>query len=135
MKRFPIALCAVLLVATGTMALAGNPVEKARPTSGTAIAAGELTPTPDMWFYQQYQQQYQNPKEMVHRNADFKAAERLRRLNSQKWFGASNQRPKVTSDPYNGDYTASWVSSNPFYPNRWQSFGVPVAIYARDRNP
>lgn len=133
MKRFPIALCAMLLVATGS-AMAANPVDKTRPSAGAAISPGELTPTPEMWFYQQYQQQYQSPKEMVHRNADFKGAERIRRLNSQKWFGTSNQRPKVMSDPYNGDYTASWASPNNLYPQRWQSFGVPVAVYPRDRD-
>ena len=134
MKRFPISLCAMLLVAMGSMALAANPVEKPRPSAGAAISAGELTPTPEMWFYQQYQQQYQNPREMVHRNADFKAAERMRRLNTQKWFGMSNQRPKVTNDPYNSDYTAMWASPNMLYPNRWQSFGVPVVLYSREHH-
>jgi hypothetical protein len=134
MKRFSIAMCAVLLVAMGSVCLAGNPVDKSRPSAGAAITSGELTPTPEMWFYQQYQQQYQSPKEMVHRNADFKATERLRRLNTQKWFGMSNQRPKAATDPYNGDYTAMWTSGNALYPNRWQSFGVPVALYSRQRN-
>ena len=134
MKRFPIAICAVLLMGMGSVAWAANPVERNRPTAGTPITSGELTPTPEMWFYQQYNQQYQSPKEMVHRNADFKGAERIRRLNSQKWFGMSNQRPKVSTDPYNGDYTASWVSPNPLYPNRWQSLGVPVVVYSRQHD-
>jgi hypothetical protein len=84
-----------------------------------------------MWFYQQYQKQYQSPQEMVHRNADIKGAERLRRLNALKWYGMSNQRPRASTDPINGDYSPKWVSGDAYHPNHWYTVGSPVVVFGR----
>jgi hypothetical protein len=129
MKRFAIALSAGLLVIVASAARAERPADKTPPTS--IISQGEVTPTPEMWFYQQYQKQYQNPQDMVHRNADIKGAERLRRLNALKWYGMSNQRPRTGVDPINGDYAPTWVSGNVCHPNQWYSTGGPVVVFAR----
>ena len=129
MKRFSIALCAGLLVIAASAAPAKSPADKTPPSG--IISQGEVTPTPEMWFYQQYQKQYQSPQEMVHRNADFKATERVRRLNSMKWYGFSNQRPRSGTDPFNGDYSATWVSGNSLRPYHWSSSGSPIVIFSR----
>ena len=126
MKRFAIALSAGLLVIVASAARAERPADKTPPTS--IISQGEVTPTPEMWFYQQYQKQYQSPQDMVHRNADFKGAERLRRLSAMKWFGQSNQRPRAGTDPINGEYSPTWVSGNAYHPNQWFGVGSPVVV-------
>ena len=36
-----------------------------------------------------------------------------------KWFGLSNQRPRVDSNPFYNDYSAAWKSNNLWYPERW----------------
>jgi hypothetical protein len=83
------------------------------------ISPGELKPTPEMWFYEQALRQYQDPKMAVRRAAEFRADQRQRRIASSQWFGYSNSRPRVSCDPYNGDYAPTWTGNNSYYPNRW----------------
>ena len=47
-----------------------------------------------MWFYDQAMRQYKDPKMAVRAKAEFRAQERMRRLESMKWFGFSNSRPR-----------------------------------------
>jgi len=81
-----------------------------------------------MWFYEQYQRQYEDPKNGVRAKAELRADQRLRRLAAQKWFGFSNQRPKASPDPFNSDYSASWSSNNQHYPLRWNGVGYPRVV-------
>jgi hypothetical protein len=83
-----------------------------------------------MWFYEQYMRQYQDPKMAVRANAEFRANQRQRRLEAMRWFGFSNSRPRVSADPFNGDYAPVWTSNNSAYPYRWSGVG-PTWYIAR----
>lgn len=93
-----------------------------------ALSPGEVTPTPDMWFYQQYMSQYQDPKMAVRRKAEFQADQRARRVAAMRWFGLSNSRPYAFSDPYHSDYSPRWTSNNYWYPDRWSGTGRPWVV-------
>lgn len=111
---------------------AKQPAAKAPLTLG--ISPGEVTATPEMWFYQQELQQYQDPKLAVRKKAEFRADQRLRRMAALKWFGFSNQRPKAGTDPYDSDYSPSWTGNNNNYPFRWYGLGAPqVTVYPEIR--
>ena len=75
--------------------------------------------------HEQYLLQSQAQAESVHRAAVARAEQRTRRLESQRWFGISNSRPTASVDPYDGDYSAGWISNYPFYPLRWVGSGEP----------
>jgi len=114
-----IAGLAVLAISC-TSAMAQEPAQV--PSS---ISTGQITPTPEMWFYQQYMDQYQDPQMSVRRKAEFQAEQRARRLAALRWFGLSNSRPLAHSDPYHHDYSPRWVSNNYWYPMRWSGTGRP----------
>ena len=86
-------------------------------------SSGQVQPTPEMWFYEQYQQRYDTPAAKVEQNALFRATQREHRLAARRWFGLSNVRPQASSDPFHGDYSARWTSNNGFYPQRWTGWG------------
>ncbi|MDZ7619547.1 MAG: hypothetical protein U1E05_21310 [Patescibacteria group bacterium] len=125
-------ICACLLAAlsTGT-ARAQRPdrpgsVQGAR--TGSTISVGELQPTPEMWFYEQYQQQSEDPSVAVREKAEFRASQRLNRMAAMRWFGMSNSRPPASSDPFHGDYSPKWTSNNSRYPNRWMGQATPLVV-------
>ncbi len=122
-------------------ALAGGMVRAARPDtpdvarrsgSETRIAVGELQPTAEMWFYEQYQQQYDDPAVGVRRNAELRAAQRRSRLAAMRWFGLSNSRPQASSDPFHGDYSPRWTSNHGHYSSRWMGRGPSVIVIRAD---
>ena len=47
-----------------------------------------------MWFYEQSLREYNDPKTAVRAKADFRPGQRRRRMESMKWFGFSNFRPR-----------------------------------------
>lgn len=125
MKWLPIALPLVLLL-VGLPALAETP-STTELKFNTTISPGELTPTPDMWFYEQYMRQRQDPKSGVREKAEFRSVQRQDRMAARKWFGFSNLRPVAGSDPIHGDYSPGWTSNNRQYPYRWSGVnGVTV---------
>ena len=103
-----------------------------RPAAGLGIDAvaspGELKATPEMWFYDQAMRQYKDPKMAVRAKAEFQAQQRLRRLESMKWFGFSNSRPTASSNPFHGDYSPGWCANPGYYPSRWSGVG-PASFY------
>jgi hypothetical protein len=104
----------------------GSSVDKSSAktqTDVTTISPGELKPTPEMWFYEQYMRQYQDPKMAVRANAEFRAEQRARRIAAMQWFGFSNSRPQACPDPIHGDWSPGWTSNNPTYPYRWTGVG------------
>ncbi len=130
MKWLPIALVAFFAL-PAVPASAEKPSEKPTIFAGT-ISPGELTPTPDMWFYEQQMRLYQDPLLAVRRNAEIRAAQRQNRIESRRWFGFSNLRPSASSDPFHGDYSPHWTSNNHWYPSRWTGYG-PAAIVLAPR--
>ncbi|MBN2473335.1 MAG: hypothetical protein JXB62_01905 [Pirellulales bacterium] len=108
--------------------LAQNQPGRQPPVSSTRSSLGSVSPTPEMWFYEQYKNEYSDPKQAVREKAEFRAAQRQRRIAAKKWFGFSNQRPTCFSDPFHGDWSPSWTSNNPWYPFRWQGVGQPYVV-------
>jgi hypothetical protein len=109
-----------------------TPVMAQRATSRTkktTPVVENFSGTPEMWLYQQYQRDYNDPKVAVRRNAEFARNQRQRRLASMKWFGFSNQRPSAISDPYHGGtYSPTWTGNNSLYPYRWSGTGQSLVI-------
>jgi hypothetical protein len=110
--------------------LAATPVRAEKPVAiglgaDTVVSPGELKGTPEMWFYDQALRQYKDPKTAVRAKADFRDEQRQRRLESMKWFGFSNSRPRASSDPFHNDYSPGWVSCPGYYPARWNGMQQP----------
>ena len=131
MTRLSIAF-SILFTLAATPALAADGPASENSGFQAGISPGELTPTPEMWFYEQYQQQYQDPRQAVRQKAEFRAAQRMRRIAAMKWFGLSNQRPQASSDPWHGDWSPAWRSNNATYPFRWDGIGRPWVIVGVD---
>jgi hypothetical protein len=91
--------------------------------------------TPEMSFYMQEYRRYQQPKEAVRRKAEFRSAQRQRRLAAQRWFGFSKLRPVANPIPWYGSYSPSWVG-NGTNSYGWTGYGTPYVTYhatSRDR--
>jgi hypothetical protein len=124
MKRFFIALALPLLLMAG-IASAERPVVGGLGLDNS-VASGNLKVTQEMWFYDQAMRQYRNPKAAIRARAEYRAAQRIRRLESMKWFGMSNSRPVANPDPFNGDYAPRWTANPGYYPSRWNGVaGAP----------
>ena len=130
MRRLAIAL-SVLGVLSAMPALANGPRTNA-VKGETPISPGEVLATPEMWFYQQYMRQYEDPKMAVRRNAEFRTEQRANRLAAMQWFGFSNARPRASSDPWHGDYSPQWTANNNWYSNRWVGSGRPTVLVPAD---
>lgn len=126
MKRTSIAL-STLLVLMAIPVLAAEPATRSSVFEG-GISPGEVKTTPEMWFYEQYRRDYENPKMAVRKNAEFRAAQRQRRMAALKWFGFSNQRPLAGCDPYHADFSPRWTSNNGVYPFRWSGVARPWVL-------
>jgi len=110
-------------------AMGQAPAETGSPMSyAGGITPGEVTATPDMWFYQQQMNRRDDPKEAVRRKAEFRTAQREARLAARRWYGMSNSRPLAGTDPVNGDYSARWTSGNQFYPFRWSAANPIIVV-------
>ena len=121
MKRLAI-LSAMFLLLSAAPVRAEKPVTT-NPTSN--ISLGEMKATPQMWFYDQELRQYKDPQMAVRLKADQRAQQRMRRLESMRWYGFSNSRPRASSDPYNTDYAPGWVATPGYYPSRWNGVSQP----------
>ena len=124
MKRLSIAISILFALVAAVPALADRPLAQQLGPEG-GISPGEVRATPEMWFYEQYQREYQDPKMAVRRNAEYRAAQRRRRMAALKWFGFSNQRPQAGPEPFHGEWSPVWTSNNGVYPYRWAGGGWP----------
>ena len=116
-----ISLLLVLGAALGASAQDGavpmDPLDD--PAVGTlTVAPSLISPTPEMWFYQQEMDRYDNPQQVVRLNAMARAEERRSRLAALKWYGFSNSRPQAHPFPWAGNYSPAWVG-NHRYPYQW----------------
>ena len=80
--------------------------------------------TPELQLYLQEMRRYEDPQQVVKRNAAQRAAQRRSRLASMKWFGLSNQRPRASVTPFMGTYSPAWVG-NSWNPYHWSGVGYP----------
>jgi len=121
----PLLLGLFLVIPAG----AKSPVSQTGST-GIGISPGDVTATPDMWFYEQSLRQYNDPKSVVRQKAEFRTAERMRRMAALRWFGFSNSRPMAGVDPIHGDYSPSWSSGNVYQPFRWAGGRTSTIVVA-----
>jgi hypothetical protein len=136
----------VYLVAAGALLLAAQaqaqqprnttrlvpPAARApRPEAGN-VSDGTISMTqmtPEMWFYQQEMKRYDDPRAAVRRKAEYRAAQRQRRIAAMEWYGYSNSRPQANPTPFaGGAYAPGWVSNNYRHPLEW-SGGSRTVVY------
>jgi hypothetical protein len=77
-----------------------------------------MSATPEMWFYEQDRQSYEDSKAAVRRKAEFRSIQRQHRLESRKLYGLSNARPTASPTPLTSSYAPAWTS-NTADPYRW----------------
>lgn len=111
MKRIILTLSMLALL--GSSALGQNPIRKEQPDDG--LRGITPTPTPEMWFYVQELKSYNDPKQMVRRNAQLRADQRRARIATAQWLGISRQRPP--SVPY--AYGTYMLARNVWDPLLW----------------
>ncbi len=119
MKRLLFA-SAVIVLSTATVAQAQRPV--AGPTElqfRSSVSPGIVTPTPEMWFYEQELRRYEDPKVALRRRAELRAQQRDHRIAAREWYGLSKSRPQAGVDPFHGTYLPGWTSNDSLDPFRW----------------
>ncbi|HEY2413741.1 MAG TPA: hypothetical protein VGI40_15935 [Pirellulaceae bacterium] len=100
------------------------------PTAGVSATSTSQPMTSEMWMYLHEEQRHDDPAQAVRRKAEYKADQRLSRINSAKWYGFSNSRPEASSIPFMGEYSPGWIGNG--Y-SRYQWIGgstryIPYAI-------
>ena len=121
----------LLAVLTATWVSATASAQRPRETPDRfdrEISAGELTPTPEMWLYQQERRLWEDPKVAVRRKAEFRTAQRMRRIAAQRWFGINNLRPMASPIPYWGGAASPYWASNSSDSYRWMGTGGPRVV-------
>ena len=121
---FPLLACIAALSAVAQdLRRDANP----RIASSQETSPGVLTPTPEMWFYEQERARHDDPKLAIRRRAELRGLGRQERLATLKWYGLSNSRPSVSITPWFGSYSANWGSNTPD-PMRWRPAPVPLVV-------
>ncbi len=131
MKKF-LTLAFVLALAPAGQTQAQPPLvdlpKTPAPEIRTDFSPGMLAPTPEMWFYEQERRRANDPKQLLKAKAEFKAAQRQRRIASQQWFGYSPSRPVANFTPWMGlTYSPGW-NGGQLDPFRWSSAGAPLVV-------
>jgi hypothetical protein len=119
MKRISLCVLSLQLFALVSVASAQDPRfdgRKSAPGIAPAVAVAEVSP--EMWYYQQQIQRYDDPWQAVRRNAEQRAAQRQARVAAQKWYGYSKARPTANATPWGVTYSPQW-SGNTYRPFNW----------------
>ena len=128
---------ALLLLSIASVANAQQPlvsrIDRLPPTPAPTVGIPSSTLsapqiTPEMWMYLQEQQRHDDPAQSVRRKAEYKADQRMARINTAKWYGFSNSRPEASSIPFMGDYSPGWVG-NGLSRYQWIAAGMPYISY------
>ncbi|MDX1963506.1 MAG: hypothetical protein SFX18_10155 [Pirellulales bacterium] len=125
MQRFTATLLIGLAI-TPALVQAQQPADQLpiKPTISSGSSTVEVTPTPEMWFYDQERRRQENPVIQSQLRAMQIAEARQARLTALRWFGYSNSRPRAGTDPVHGSYAPRWVG-NGEVPGEWR--GVNAA--------
>ena len=135
MKRCAIWLSLLLLLsAVPVLAQAPNVSgAQKQPRAAVGISPGEVTPTAEMWFYQERMRQYMDPKMNVRQKAEFRTSQRQARISARQWFGLSNLRPTAGTDNIHNDYSPGWSGNTVYHPFRWSGVGPAIVVMRPDR--
>lgn len=117
--------------------VSGSGVVPSRATNPAlpVISPGELTPTPEMYFYQESMRLYNDPKYAQRKRAEFRGEQRERRIAAMKWFGTSNARPTASLTPFaGGSFSPAW-NGNSHDPNVWRGVGYAPYFVVRPPMP
>jgi hypothetical protein len=98
--------------------------------STTRMSLGELTPTPQMWLYEQERRRYEDPRNTVRANAEYKGAQRRQRIAAMQWFGYSNARPTRSATPTHNTSAPHWGGNDAHDPSLWNGVGRPTVVLA-----
>ncbi len=135
MTKFTLTLTLASLLTAATPAFAQEDAGAATPPPvrntlrrDATPSLGTPSPTMETWLYEQERKRYDDPKEMVRRNAEYRMIQRQRRIESRKWFGYSNSRPIASPNPWYDTYSPMWTgnSSNPY---EWSGVGGPAVVF------
>lgn len=96
-------------------------------TGTTTSSAPQISS--EMWMYLHEEQRHDDPAQAVRRKAEYKANQRLSRINTSKWYGYSNSRPEASSIPFMGDYSPGWIG-NGYSRYQWIGGSTPYIPYA-----
>jgi hypothetical protein len=96
-------------------------------TAGTSSSAQPMSS--EMWLYLHEEQRHDDAAQAVRRKAEYKADQRMTRINSAKWYGYSNSRPEASSIPFMGDYSPGWIGSG-YSRYQWIGASSPYMPYA-----
>jgi hypothetical protein len=107
---------------------APQPQEPPEPAPVVAGSMSEVTPTPEMWFYERAREEYQDPRNAVRANAEYRSEERRKRLAASQWFGYSNARPSHTVTPTTQAASPQW-GSNTRDPYIWSGSGSSTIVH------
>lgn len=75
------------------------------------VVASPQSLSPEAWAYIEQMRQYNDSKQAVRRNAEFRAAQRRMRIASREWYGYSLSRPPASPVPTMGTYSPFWAGS------------------------
>lgn len=111
---------------------AADRVDHIPPMPSHVVSTGELTPTPEMWFYEQERRRWDDPWTIVRAQAEERAAQRHARQAAMAWYGMSNSRPNVSPDPVDNPFAPHW-RSNSYQPAEWVGGGHSTIILEANR--
>ncbi|HTQ39038.1 MAG TPA: hypothetical protein VMJ32_08415 [Pirellulales bacterium] len=106
----------------------GTAMPVSATTSTPVVSPGEISATPEMWFYEQAMRRYDDPRNAVRAAAEFEANQRRARIAAQQWYGVSNLRPTSGIDPFAGPLSPTWIG-NGYNPNTWIGPARPAAVW------
>src|SRR5262245_47447128 len=109
MRRTTLALSAACLLSLASAAQAQKPA--AKKTEAPTRPETTMSQTPEMWFYEQQQRRYDDPRVAVREKAEFRGHQRQQRLAAMEWYGFSNSRPRANPTPWGSTYSPQWVGS------------------------
>jgi len=127
MRKLWIALAAMVFVVP-VAAAQQQPAGNSNVVPSVTVGTGQVTPTPEMWFYEQRLREYLNPKLAIRRVAEQRSAQRRARIAARKWYGYSNLRPTASPDPWNSNYSPAWGGNNSLYPELWSGYGPSYVV-------
>ncbi len=126
--------CVALSILGGTAAAQNptvrRPVEKVPvPEATQQVPWSRITPTENMWLYEQEKRDFLDTTLAVRRRAEFTAWQRRHRLAATQWYGYSNSRPNWHPTPsMSGTFSPSWTGNDYLDRNRWSTATPPVVI-------